>query len=158
MKKIAYLMLSTILFLSACSNSATDVTTDKTEISAENLVVADYVIEGMVCAVGCAKTIEEEIGALSGVAVSLVDYESGKAHFEFDKLKLSEKEIIAKIESLADGQYKVSEWKESVESTDTTSPDASENTNTENEDKTKVKVNLPGFQIPNLFTFLINQV
>lgn len=157
-KKISYIVLSSVLFLAACGNSTTDVTTDKTEISAENLVVADYAIEGMVCAVGCAKTIEEEVGALSGVAVSTVDYESGKAHFEYDKSKLSEKEIITKIESLADGQYKVGEWKEQAESTETTSPEASENTNTETEDQTKVKVNLPGFQIPNLFTFLINQV
>ena len=157
-KKISYIVLSSVLFLVACSTSSTNETTEKTEISVENLVVADYAIEGMICAVGCAKTIEEEVGALSGVAVSSVDYESGKAHFEYDKSKLSEKEIIAKIEGLADGIYKVSEWKEKVESTETASPDASENTNTESEDKAKVKVNLPSFQIPNLFTFLINQV
>ena len=158
MNKRFYIVFSLVLFLAACGNSTNDVTVDKTEISAENLLVADFAIEGMVCAVGCAKTIEEEVGTLSGVAVSTVDFESGKAHFEFDKSKLSEKEIIAKIESLADGQYKVGKWKEQVESSEKTSPDASENTNTEAEDQTKVKVNLPSFQIPNLFTFLINQV
>lgn len=152
MKNFNYLFLSSVLFVSACTS--VDTSSEKTEIKAENIVVADFAIEGMVCAMGCAKTIEDEIGALNGVAVSTIDYESGKAHFEYDKTQLTEKELIAKIENLADSQYKVSEWKEEAESTENVDQETSGTV----EEKTKVKVALPSFQIPNLFTFLINQV
>lgn len=158
MKNFNYLLFSTILLASACSSSDTNTATEKTEIKAENIVVADFAIEGMVCAMGCAKTIEDEIGVLSGIAVSTIDFETGKAHFEYDKTQLTEKDIIAKIESLADGQYKVGEWKEEVESTGNTEQDTKEESNVTTEDKSKVSVKLPSFQIPNLFTFLVNRV
>ena len=157
MKNLNYLFLSTVLFVSAC-NSSTEEIAEKTEIKAENVVVADFAIEGMVCAMGCAKTIEEEVLGMNGVAVSSVDYETGKAHFEYDKTQLTEAELIAKIESLADGQYHVKPWTEPIEESATeTSTEESSNTSTE-EDKAKIKVKMPSFQIPNLFTFLINQV
>lgn len=161
MKNLNYLVISTLLFVSACSSSDTNTTTEKTEIKAENVVAADFAIEGMVCAMGCAKTIEDEVLGMNGVAASLVDYETGKAHFEYDKTQLTEAELIAKIESLADGQYQVKPWTEPTEepatekATESTTKESS-NTSVE-EDKTKVKVKIPSFQIPNLFTFLINQ-
>lgn len=157
MKNLNYLLLSTVLFVSAC-NSSTEENAEKTEIKAENVVVADFAIEGMVCAMGCAKTIEEEVLGMNGVSASSVDYETGKAHFEYDKTQLTEAELIAKIESLADGQYHVKLWAEPIEESVTeTSTEKSSNTSTE-EDKAKIKVKMPSFQIPNLFTFLINQV
>jgi copper chaperone CopZ len=158
MKNLNYLLFSTILLASACSSSDTNTATEKTEIKAENIVVADFAIEGMVCAMGCAKTIEEEVLGMNGVAASLVDYETGKAHFEYDKTQLTEKDIIAKIEGLADGQYKVGEWKEEVENTGNAEQNSSEKSNVTTEDKSKVSVKLPSFQIPNLFTFLVNRV
>jgi mercuric ion binding protein len=161
MKTIAKVtLLSTFSLFMACSSN-TEPTAEKTEIKAENVVVADFAIEGMVCAMGCAKTIEEEVLGMNGVAASSVDYESGKAHFEYDKTQLTEAELITKIESLADGQYKVKPWVEPIEESVTeetaTESTTEESTSTE-EDKAKVKVKIPSFQIPNLFTFLINQV
>lgn len=162
MKNFNYLALSIILFVSACSSSDTHTTTEKTEIKAENVVVADFAIEGMVCAMGCAKTIEDEVLGMNGVTASSVDYETGKAHFEYDKTQLTEAELITKIESLADGQYQVKPWTEPTEepaNETTTESNTKESSNTSaEEDKTKVKVKIPSFQIPNLFTFLINQV
>ncbi|MBI2279606.1 MAG: cation transporter [Bacteroidetes bacterium] len=150
-------LLSAFSLLMACSSN-TEPTAEKTEIKAENVVVADFAIDGMVCAMGCAKTIEDEVLGMNGVAASSVDYESGKAHFEYDKTQLTEAELIAKIESLADGQYHVKPWTEPTEESVTEiSTEESSNTSTE-EDKAKVKVKIPNFQIPNLFTFLINQV
>lgn len=150
-------LLSAFSLLMACSSN-TEPTAEKTEIKAENVVVADFAIDGMVCAMGCAKTIEDEVLGMSGLAASSVDYESGKAHFEYDKTQLTEAELIAKIESLADGQYHVKPWTEPIEESVTEiSTEESSNTSTE-EDKAKIKVKMPSFQIPNLFTFLINQV
>ncbi len=128
------------------------------EITDENLVIADYAVEGMVCAMGCAATIQKELMDMEGVANCEVDFEAGKAHIEFDKSIVTESDIIAKIESIADGQYKVKEWKEQADSTENIEESTNEVNKETVEDKTKVKVSLPSFQIPNLFTFLINQV
>ncbi|OFY91964.1 MAG: hypothetical protein A3K10_10925 [Bacteroidetes bacterium RIFCSPLOWO2_12_FULL_31_6] len=128
------------------------------EITDENLVIADYSIEGMVCSMGCAATIQKELMDMEGVANCEVDFEAGKAHVEYDKSILSEGDVISKIESIADGQYKVSKWKDKGES----NVNVEQNSNGENkdvvEDEAKAKVALPSFQIPNLFTFLINQL
>ena len=162
MKTIAKItLLSTFSLFMACS-SFTEQSAEKTEIKAENVVVADFAIEGMVCAMGCAKTIEEEVLGMNGVAASSVDYESGKAHFEYDKTQLTEAELIAKIESIADGQYHVKPWVEPTEEPTTETATESTTNETSNtsadEDKAKVKVKMPSFQLPNSFTFLINQV
>jgi len=164
MKKINQLLvivcsLFIIILIPSCgSKDNTESVNIETEVSAANLMVVDYAIEGMVCAMGCAATIQEELLNMDGVVNCTVDFEATKAHIEFDKSKLSEVDIITKIESIADGQYKVSKWNEKVESTENVEQNANEDGKETVEDETKVKVNLPSFQIPNLFTFLINQV
>jgi len=132
--------------------------TAKIEVAPENLLAVDYAVNGMVCAMGCAKTIQDEVATISGVAACNVDFEEGKAHIEYDKSQLSEKDIIAKIEGIADGQYKVSEWKEK-ENTDT-EEDVENETEEGNgeEEETIESVKLPTFEIPNLFTLLIDQL
>jgi copper chaperone CopZ len=126
------------------------------EINMKNLTVVDYGIEGMVCAMGCAATIQEEVINMPGVAVSEVDYEAVKAHFEFDSEIVSEDEIIAKIESIADEQYKVVEWveptKEEIEEHIETEEGNSE------EESSEIEVSLPSFEIPNLFTLILDQI
>lgn len=141
-----------LIVLLSCSQKS-DNNETKTQINPENIVLADFEVEGMVCAVGCAKTIEEEIAALKGVSKSTVDYDSGKAHFEFDKTQISELEIITKIEGIANGQYKVKRI-----SSNSINENASQSGNTTSSESEKVKVDFKGFEVPNLFTFLINQV
>jgi mercuric ion binding protein len=150
-KKIFTLMF-VVTVVSSCGSSSEQTQTTSTEVSTENLTVADYAIEGMVCAMGCAATIEKDVASLTGVVNSDVDYELGKAHFEFDATAISEKEIIAKIESIADGQYKVNKWVE-AEIIETKEVDDSEKS-----ESTITKVSLPSFKIPNLFTLLLDQI
>ena len=133
----------------SCGNADAPSENENVEVSTENLTVADYTVEGMVCAMGCAGTIQEEVAGMTGVVVSTVDYEAGKAHFEFDEGIVSEKEIIAKIEGIADGQYKVSELSE---------VSAEEEMVEENNSEDLIEVSLPSFEIPNLFTLLLDQV
>jgi len=64
-------------------------------------------IEGMTCASGCAKTIENTVAELAGVTFSKVNFDEKTATFKFDETKTTEKEIIAAIASLNEGQYKV---------------------------------------------------
>ncbi len=142
--------------ISSCGSSSESTEKASVEVSTENLTVADYAVEGMVCAMGCAATIEKDVADLTGVVNANVDYEAGKAHFEFDKAVISEKEIIAKIESIADGQYKVNQWveennlEEVVESDDVEASEESEESIT--------NVRIPSFKIPNLFTLLLDQI
>tara|TARA_R110001592_G_scaffold133422_1_gene348668 strand:- start:7035 stop:7508 length:474 start_codon:yes stop_codon:yes gene_type:complete len=127
---------------------------NSTEVLQKNVVVADYKVEGMVCAMGCAKTIEDEVGGMKGVTVSNVDYESGKAHFEFDKTQTSEADIKAKIATIADGQYKVNAWveEEKVDVEEMETLDESINSSD------KVEVSFSNFEVPNLFTLLVNNL
>ncbi|PCI93571.1 MAG: hypothetical protein COB15_16200 [Flavobacteriales bacterium] len=151
--KKTFTILFIVAIISACESSTEQNKTASTEVLIENVIVADYAIEGMVCAMGCAATIEKDVLGMTGIVVSEVDYEAGKAHFEFDESIVSEKEIISKIESIADGQYKVGEW---VEQTNTTSVDAEDVA--ENNEETITEVSLPSFEIPNLFTLLLDQI
>jgi len=102
MNKIFALLFVVTVIISCGGNEKQHEEEVAVEVNTENLTVVDYAIEGMVCAMGCAATIEKDVVGMDGVVVSHVDYESGKAHFEFDGAVVSEKEITAKIESIAE--------------------------------------------------------
>ena len=87
-----------------------EVTTPKKEvvIAPENVQTASFEIEGMTCAIGCAKTIEEELGALDGVQKATVDFDSKKATVVFDKTIQNQENLTKVVEATADGKtYKV---------------------------------------------------
>ena len=87
-----------------------EVTTPKKEvvIAPENVQTASFEIEGMTCAIGCAKTIEEELGALNGVQKATVDFDSKKATVVFDKTIQNQENLTKVVEATADGKtYKV---------------------------------------------------
>ena len=77
-------------------------------IAAENVQTASFEIEGMTCAMGCAKTIEEELGAMEGVQKATVDFDSKKATVIFDKTIQKQDNLTKVVEATADGKtYKV---------------------------------------------------
>jgi Cu+-exporting ATPase len=81
----------------------------KTEITAENLATANFTIDGMTCAVGCAKTIEGKLIETEGVQEAVVDFESKIATVSYDKTKLNITSLTSTIEKVAGGDaYKVS--------------------------------------------------
>ena len=97
------------LLMTSCKKEAatTETTTEKTAetpkkevvIAAENVQTASFEIEGMTCAIGCAKTIEEELGGLEGVQ---------KATVVFDKTIQNQDNLTKVVEATADGKtYKV---------------------------------------------------
>ena len=139
------LMISSFIIIS-CSNqeeSAKGVIT-----LSENIVVVDYAVEGMVCAFGCAKTIQDELANMDGISSCEVSFEEGKVHIAFDKTQLSEKEIIAKIEGLAKNQYNVNKWVDKDDNLEESGKG----------EKAIGNVVLPTIEIPNLFRFLIDQL
>lgn len=84
----------------------------KKEIAAENLQTASFAIEGMTCAIGCAKTIQEDLSGLDGVQDAKVDFDTKLATVTFDKTVQDQAKLTKVVEAAADGKtYKVKEVK-----------------------------------------------
>jgi len=147
------------LAISSCSNEPKQVEIstekiEKTELLAENKKSVDMKVEGMVCAMGCAKYIEDKVAEVEGVVLSEVNFEEGIAHFEFDQSTVSSEEIESFINNIHDGQYKakiaetseVEEVEEKVESA-------------EEEDETvaSVRENID-ISFPELFTYFLRRL
>jgi Cu+-exporting ATPase len=81
-------------------------------IAAENLQTASFTIDGMTCAVGCAKTIEEELTNLEGVDKAIVDFDKKTATVTFDKTIQNPENLTKVVQKTGDGKtYKVSNMK-----------------------------------------------
>jgi copper chaperone CopZ len=120
-KSISAILLASLLFVGCKEKSnenATDKATEtgtskaKKEIAATNLQTASFTIKGMTCAIGCAKTIQEELNGLDGVQTATVDFEKELATVSFDKTILTPEQLTKVVEATADGKsYKVSNMK-----------------------------------------------
>ncbi|TRX23996.1 heavy-metal-associated domain-containing protein [Flavobacterium franklandianum] len=116
-KSISALLLASLLFVGCKEKSTEDVSDSATEtgapkvkkeIAATNLQTASFTIKGMTCAIGCAKTIQEELNGLDGVQTATVDFEKESATVSFDKTILTPKKLTKVVEATADGKsYKV---------------------------------------------------
>jgi len=115
-------MLASLLFVSCkekmnetVSTTAKTETTApkiKKEIAAANLQTASFTVEGMTCAIGCAKTIQEELSDLDGVQKATVDFDKKLATVSFDKTIQTPESLTKVVEATADGKtYKVSNMK-----------------------------------------------
>jgi mercuric ion binding protein len=119
-KSIAAITLACLLFVSCKKNTAETetVTTEtvvpkvKKEIAAENLQTASFSVEGMTCAIGCAKTIQEELTELDGVQTATVDFDKKLATVTFDKTAQTPETLTKVVQATGDGKtYKVSNMK-----------------------------------------------
>ncbi len=122
-KKIAFFALAAVLFVSCKDNSkdgniempADETVTDSTMVkeTAANLETTSFKIDGMTCPQGCAATIENKLAALDGVQDAKVDFENKTATISFDAAKQTPETIVATVEKIANGAYKVSDVKSS---------------------------------------------
>ena len=84
----------------------------KKEIAAANIQTASFKVEGMTCAIGCAKTIEQELSVLEGVQKATVDFDKKLATVTFDKTVQSPESLTKIVQATGDGKtYKVSNMK-----------------------------------------------
>lgn len=73
---------------------------------------ASFKIDGMTCAIGCAKTIETKLSKMDGVQKATVDFDKKQATVEFDGAVLTSDQLVKAVESTGDGAtYKVSDVK-----------------------------------------------
>ena len=71
---------------------------------------AEFTIEGMTCAIGCAATIEKKIAKMEGVKSSKVDFDKKLAMVEYDEAKVSPESLTKTVTSVAD-LYSVKDMK-----------------------------------------------
>lgn len=62
----------------------------KKEIASNATIAkAEFTIEGMTCAMGCAKTIEKKLSAMEGVKSAVVDFDKKIAMVEYDEASVT---------------------------------------------------------------------
>ena len=120
-KSIVTFGLASIILLScknASSKPAVGISSEATATSKKETSVvlkpetASFKIDGMTCAIGCAKTIETKLAKMDGVQKATVDFDKKNATVVFDAAVLNPEKIIKAVESTGDGEtYKVSEMK-----------------------------------------------
>lgn len=108
----------------ACKNDAKpEVKTVETKVSTEvntntakqldpnaTYAKAEFGIEGMTCAMGCAKTIEKKIAKMDGVKSAKVDFEKEIAMVEYDEAKVTTNSLEEAVAKAGD-TYKVKDMK-----------------------------------------------
>jgi len=147
--KTLKLVLGIALFsvvLWSCKNEPETKTVEVEETKAVNeidenatIAMAEFKIEGMTCAIGCAKTIEKKLSKMEGVKSASVDFEKEMAMVEYDEAKVNT-DAIEKTVTGASDQYKVSDMK-TVESS---SSNFAKGEPTSMQDKTKKKKSCVG--------------
>lgn len=121
-KSIAIVALAGLLFVSCKKNTEeapketskteTEAPKVKKEIAAENVQTAKFSVEGMTCAIGCAKTIQEELTVLDGVQTAKVDFDTKSAIVTFDKTVQTPESLTKVVQATGDGKtYTVSNMK-----------------------------------------------
>lgn len=112
-KNIGLALLMT-LSLASCKQENKEVTAEETkkeavsEADLAKMQTASFTIDGMTCAMGCAKTIENKLAGQEGVGKAVVDFETKIATVKFDTEKQSLESLTKTIEGVAGGDsYKV---------------------------------------------------
>ena len=109
------------LVISACKNEAQpEVKTVDVEVTKKDIAEAldpnatyakvEFSIDGMTCAMGCAKTIEKKMAKMEGVKLSKVDFDKRLAMVEYDEAKVSPESLEEAVTKVAD-IYKVKDMK-----------------------------------------------
>jgi periplasmic mercuric ion binding protein len=118
--KITVMLLATagILFIS-CKKETTQNTDENSAKDTKAIAKSEtttFNIEGMTCAMGCAKTIETKVASMEGVQKATVDFDNKTATIQYDAAVQSPEKIVELVESVADGKtYKVSNVKSTAD-------------------------------------------
>ncbi|MCT4630743.1 heavy-metal-associated domain-containing protein [Winogradskyella sp.] len=119
-KNISVIALVLLVFVSCKNNAEPEVKTVEVEVASKevpqtldpNAVYAkvEFGIEGMTCAMGCAKTIEKKMAKIEGVKSAKVDFDKRLAMVEYDEAKVTPKSLEEAVAKVGD-VYKVKDMK-----------------------------------------------
>lgn len=121
MKKILFVITLAIAVISCKNNTTPETITVNTQAEtvkkepnttdvAVNYSKAEFKIDGMTCAIGCAKRIEGKLAAMEGVKSATVDFEKKLAMVEYNKAKVDFNALTNTVTKVP-GDYKVSDMK-----------------------------------------------
>jgi len=109
------LIICLLILVSSCKNDTPEIKTVETattelakteENPYKDYAKAEFNIEGMTCAMGCAKTIEKKLAKLDGVRFVNVDFDKKLAMVEYDNNKVSTDDFTKTVNAVSD-TYKV---------------------------------------------------
>lgn len=116
LKTISIVAIMALVFTSCKNNSQPEVKTVDVGVTekdvSQNLdpnatyAKVEFGIEGMTCAMGCAKTIEKKMAKMEGVKSAKVDFDKRLAMVEYDEGKVTPKSLEETVTKVAD-IYKV---------------------------------------------------
>ncbi len=120
MRNLKYIFSVVVLtlFIFSCKNETQPETkTVDTETTAKEKILnpdAEYIsasfeIEGMKCAMGCAKVIEKNISKMDGVKEVTVDFDTKTATVSYDEEFVSREKLTATVKNTSD-TYSVTTW------------------------------------------------
>ena len=120
MKTIKNILAITMMvaFVVACKNDVKPevktVETETTEVKELNpdatYAKAEFTVEGMTCAIGCAATIEKKIAKMEGVKSAKVDFDKKLAMVEYDVEKVNPDLLVATVKKTGES-YSVKDMK-----------------------------------------------
>jgi copper chaperone CopZ len=102
--------LSSLLFFSCKKTEVSQTTTTEKTVKVNSKSVAakpqmaTFTIEGMTCAVGCAKTIQDKLASMDGIQSAKVDFEKKFATVEFDASIQTPALLLKTVEETGDGK------------------------------------------------------
>ena len=86
-------------------------TTAKSKIADDAILAkAEFNIEGMTCAMGCAKTIEKKLAKMEGVKFAKVDFDKKSAIVEYDEAIVTSSSLESTVTNAGD-TYSVNNMK-----------------------------------------------
>ncbi|NCP05495.1 MAG: heavy-metal-associated domain-containing protein [Flavobacteriales bacterium] len=119
LKRISVILMITLLTFNCKNKTNPEVKTIEVENSSEalkdinpnaNYAKAEFTIDGMTCAIGCAKTIEKKIAGMDGVKSAIVDFDRKLAMVEYNDAKVNTSSLEETVTKIAE-VYKVSNMK-----------------------------------------------
>jgi Cu+-exporting ATPase len=124
MKTLKFVTI-TLIFLNllSCKNNQENTNTVtietieevKKSMIPENAILAkaEFNIEGMTCAIGCAAKIEKSLSNMDGIKTAKVDFENKIATVEYDMAQVNEKKLKNRV--IENGtHFKVANFKETL--------------------------------------------
>lgn len=116
LKTLSLVAIIALVFTSCKNESQPEVKTVEVEVTDKDVsptldpnatyAKVEFGIEGMTCAMGCAKTIEKKMAKMEGVKSAKVDFDKRLAMVEYDEAKVTPKSLEEAVGKVAD-TYKV---------------------------------------------------
>jgi|GEM_PF-487744 copper chaperone CopZ len=104
--KFSFALLAVVFSLASCSETTAQSKAVTQEVVGNSEMT--MTIEGMTCAMGCARAIEVELNNIEGVEAAKVDFKSANATLSYNGSLTSESSIVDFVNNYRNGTYKAS--------------------------------------------------